>query len=205
MLTAEASTGGEKKTVRNILFIMFWIISLAGCASQGVYLPPGTLFLGEASHVLTQDQIASGKLGPQTDVNNLRDRILEWGFTNEQISNGRVVVVREGIYWNNVVSGVKRDMLRPALMPDGMNVEAGNILEGIGSDGKRPYTICRIRAKNLEEGQCYYSELPTGVIKGIMGTISLVGPSGAATLYCRDIEKEGWIRPRTYWHRLPQD
>jgi hypothetical protein len=31
----------------------------------------------------------------------------------------------------------------------------------------------------------------------------MVGPRGAATLYCEGIEQEGWQRPRTYWHKLP--
>ncbi len=36
-----------------------------------------------------------------------------------------------------------------------------------------------------------------------MGGISLVGSRGAATLYCKGIESEGWQRPGTYWHKLP--
>jgi hypothetical protein len=182
--------------------IMAVVVILSSCAAKGVYLPENTQMLGEVSHVLTQAGINAGSLGPDTRVENLSAKIQQWGFTNDQIAQGRVIVVRQGIYWNNVVSGIKRDMLRAALLPEGMTVEIGNIIEGIqGSDA---YTISRVRARDRKDGHCRYDELPTSVVKGLMGTVSLVGPSGAATLYCEGIENEGWQRPRTYWHKLPR-
>lgn len=175
-------------------------IVLASCASQGVQLTQGTLLLGEVRHVLTSNQVAAGNLGPNTEVGNLSEKIHKWGFTDEQIASGRVIVVREGVYWNNVASGIKRDMLNAVLVPDGMIVLPGNIVEGIEG---HPYTVYRVRATSLEEGKCYFDELPTGLAKGLLGAISLVGPSGAAILYCKGIENEGWQRPNTYWHKLP--
>lgn len=178
------------------------LLAAAGCASQGVYLPPNTLFLGEVSHILTTQQVAEDKLGPNTKVENLSSKLNRWGFTSEQIDKNRVAIVREGIYWNNIASGIKRDMLRPALIPNGLEVQAGNIIEGEDRDKDHPYTIIRIRSENIQAGSCHYDELATGLVKGLMGVVSLVGPSGAATLYCKGIENEGWRRPRTYWHKL---
>jgi hypothetical protein len=189
--------------LRKVFFTVILPALLFGCASTGVYLSQGTLLLGEVDHVLTPEQVAADQLAPNQKMENLDLRIRKWGFTNEQVASGRVVVVREGIYWNNVVSGIKRDMLRAALVPKGMTVAPGNIVEGVEGDADAPYTLSRIRANNAKEGDCYYDELPTGLAKGLMGAMSKVGPSGAATLYCKGIEKEGWQRPRTYWHKPP--
>lgn len=109
-------------------------------------------------------------------------------------------MIREGIQWNNVASGIRRDVLFPALLPDHMTVEPGNIVEKVL--GGTP-TIRRIRARSLAEGHCRFDEVETGALKALLGTASLVGPSGMATLYCQGIENEGWIKPRTYWHRPP--
>ena len=173
---------------------------MTGCASQDVVLPTGTLVLGEVTHFLTPEQVSADELGPGTKVKNLPSEIRAWGFTADQIASKRVAVVREGIYWHNTASGITRDMLHAALIPSGLKVRVGNIIEGIEGP---PYTISRVRAENLSAGACYYDELPTGVAVVAMGLISLVGPRGAATLYCKGIENEGWQRPRSYWHKLP--
>lgn len=188
---------------RNLLLVAVLQALLFGCASTGVYLSQGTLSLGEVDHILTPEQVASDQLAPSHKVENLRLRIVKWGFTEEQAKAGRVAVVTEGVYWHNVVSGIKHPMLRAALVPDGITVQPGNIVEGVEGTVGVPYTLSRIRASNAQEGGCYYDELPTGVVKGLMGAVSMVGPSGAATLYCRGIENEGWQRPRTYWHKPP--
>jgi hypothetical protein len=173
---------------------------IVGCASQGAYLPERTLVLGEVMNVMTQAQVETGELGHDSKVKDLANKMRTQGFTIEQVDSNRVVVVREGIYWNNSVSGIKRDMLRPALIENGLTVNAGNIIEV--TTGTKPPTITRVRADNLQSGSCYYDELPTGLVKGLMGIVSMVGPSGAATLYCKGIESEGWQRPRTFWHKL---
>jgi len=177
---------------------------LSGCATQGVQFPRGTLMLGEVSHVLTRGHIAGETLGGRTKVKNLYESLRRQGITDYQIDGGRVVVVRQGIYWNNVVSGIKHDMLQAALVPENVNVEIGNIIEREAtSSTDRPSFVVRVRAKTREEGNCRDVELPTDIVSGLLGAISLVGPSGAATLYCKGIEKEGWQRPRTFWHKLP--
>jgi hypothetical protein len=192
----------------NKLFYLVCTLSflalIGGCASKGVKLPPKTIFLGEVSHFLTPQLVAGNELAPGNKIENLASKLRDWGFTSEEVANNRVVVVRAGIYWNNTISGIKRDMLRVALIPNGLEVRVGNIIEvDQGSPPDHPITINRVRAENLKAGNCYYDELPTGLVKGLMGAIGLVGPSGAATLYCKGIENEGWQRPATYWRKLP--
>ena len=177
-------------------------ILLGGCASQGVYLPDETLVLSQVVSVVTPEQVAADASGQDGSGGTLR-QLVGKQYTAEQIAAGRVVVVRDGIYWNNTASGIKRDMLRTALVPEGMAVAPGNVFEGaIGGQG-RPYTIRRIRAENLDDGGCRFLELPTSELRELMGGISLAGSRGAATLYCKGIENQGWQRPRTYWHKLP--
>ena len=176
---------------------------LTGCASSpGVMLPPGTLNLGEVSHVLTAEQIEAGRLGPYDRDDTLGTRVSQF-FSADQIARGQVFVIRTGIYWNNTVSGIKHDMLRIALAPDDVVVEPGNVVEMAVGDARLPLTIRRVRGKDLAAGPCFYDELPNDAAVDVMGALSLVGPRGAATLYCRGIEAEGWVRPRSFWHKLP--
>lgn len=185
------------------LSLLFSSWLLFGCVSQSVQLPPKTLHLGEVDHLLTIQQVESDQLGPQTKIKNLASKMREEGITSEQISTGRVVIVREGIYWFNVASGIKHDILHPVLVPDGIKVQIGNVVETEQGGSGDPNVIYRVRAENLKAGGCYFQDLPTGLVQGLMGALALIGPSGAATLYCQGIEKEGWQRPRTYWHKLP--
>jgi hypothetical protein len=186
--------------------VLLWTTTalvLAACASQGVYLSEKTLMLGEVMHILTPTKVAQGELESETKVKNLSEGLHEQGITDEEVQEGRVVVLRMGIYWYNTASGITHNMLWPALVPKGIQVSPGNVVEGTAGDYKHAHTITRVRAKNLRDGQCYYQDLPTGFVKDLMGAISLIGPSGAATLYCKGIENEGWARPRSYWHKSP--
>lgn len=174
----------------------------AGCASTpGVTLPPNTLLLGEVMHVLTQEMVNAGEIAPGQKHENLRQMLKARGFTDAQIGQGRVVVMRDLIYWNNTVSGNKYSQNVPQLVAEGVKVEPGNIVEfRIQEVGG---VIERVRARSLAEGGCYYGDVPVGGAVEVMGALSLVGPRGSASLYCAGIEKEGWERPRTYWHKPP--
>lgn len=177
---------------------------LAGCASgaPGVELPPGTLVLGEAQHVLTRSMVDAGEFAPGDVGEGLAGKLRNAGFTDAQIDAGQIVVVRDRIDWNNTVSGIKHSVRRPALVAEGLIIEPGNVVEIEVS--QRPASIARrVRAASLAYGGCYYGDVPVGAAVEAMGAISLVGPRGSASLYCAGIENEGWQRPRTYWHKLP--
>jgi len=175
---------------------------VAGCASTpGVALPPGTLLLGEVMHVLTQEMVNSGEIAPGQKQENLSQMLKARGLTDAQVGQGRVAVMRDLIYWNNTVSGNKYSRNSPELVAEGVKVEPGNVVEfRIKETGG---VIERVRARSLAEGGCYYGDVPVGGAVEVMGALSLVGPRGSASLYCAGIEKEGWERPRTYWHKPP--
>ena len=175
---------------------------LVGCASTpGVMLPDGTLLLGEVRHSLSREMLNAGEIAPGRKRDNLAELIRSRGWTDAQIDQGRVVVIRDLIYWINTASGIKHEQLQPELLAEGLSVEPGNIVEL--TVGARSGAVVRVRARDLNEGGCYYSDLPVAAAVELMGALSLVGPRGSASLYCAGIEREGWQRPRTYWHKLP--
>jgi hypothetical protein len=180
-------------------WLRFGAILLVGCASGGVYLSDDTLMLGEAVDVVTPAQLIVGS----ANADQLR-QLLGSRFSAEQIAAGHVVVLRQGIYWNNTASGIRHPMLDAALVPDDMTVERGNVVEAAVGGASHPYmTIRRVRSASLDAGGCSFLRLPTSELREFMGGISLVGARGAATLYCKGIENEGWQRPRTFWHKPP--
>lgn len=158
------------------------------------------MLLGEVSHTVTEKDVEANRLGPDTTVADLAHQLRRLGFTQEQIAAGRVVAVRERIYWHTLVSGIKHEDVFPALVPEGMSVERGNIVERAL---QHPPMIVRVRARSQREDHCRFEQPPTAEGKGVMGMLSRIGPSGEATLYCEGIEKQGWVRPRAYWQKPP--
>ncbi len=171
-------------------------------AAQDVALPAGTLMLGEVRHVLTRELVSAGEIAPGQKSPNLSQRLQAQGFTDAQIDAGRVVILRSQIYWNNTSSGNKYSQQGPELVDEGLTVEPGNVVE-LEVLERGSGVVRRVRAPSLAEGGCYYSDVPVGTAVELLGALSLVGPRGSASLYCAGIEKEGWQRPRTYWHKLP--
>jgi hypothetical protein len=171
----------------------------SGCTShQGVALNGETLMLGEVRHVLTREQVHSGRIAAHDPPRDLSELMRKRGWTDEQLDAGRLLVVRLQIYWNNTSSGILRDQLDVVLADDGPQVAPGNVVE-FAASGR----VQRVRARTLAEGPCYYGNVPVGEAVELLGGLSLIGSRGSASLYCKGIELEGWHRPRTFWHRLP--
>ena len=181
-----------------------WIIGTAALAAAcaSTPLPTGTLVLGEVMRVLTRQMVDANELAPHDEYPELARRLHDWGYTDAQIDAGRIIVERGLIYWNNTASGIKHSALLPALVPEGLSVEPGNVVE-IEEGGRPVQTVRKVRARSLADGGCYYGDVPSGVANEVLGAIFLLGPRGSASLYCKGIEDEGWQRPRTYWHKLP--
>lgn len=176
---------------------------LTGCAStKGVDLPVGTLLLGEVSHAVTKESLQADEIAPGVTAPGWGRVMAENGYTAEMVDQGRVIMVRDYIYWNNTVSGVKRSHWVPTLLPEGMSVQPGQVVEMVRTE-RPPSRVSRVMAPSLANGGCYYGDISPGAVKQIMGVVSRVGPSGLASLYCAGIEKDGWQRPRTLWHKLP--
>lgn len=104
-------------------------------------------------------------------------------------------------YWNNTASGIKHDVLVTEPAADGLAVRPGNVVEmRVEPHGA---LITRVRAAGLAAGGCCYAEVGVGFAVEALGALSMVGPRGSASLYCPGLEREGWVRPRTYWHKPP--
>lgn len=185
-----------------------WIVGVAtlapACVStpSGAEPPEGTLVLGEVMRVLTRQMVDANELAPGDERPDLASKLREWGYTDEQIDAGRIVVQRGQIYWNNSMSGIKRSWLLPALVPQGLAVEPGNVIE-IELVGRPAFVVRKVRATDLARGGCYYDDVPVGVADVVLGTLTLLGPRGVASLYCEGIEKEDWQRPGSYWYKPP--
>jgi hypothetical protein len=161
---------------------------LSACASNPVtVLPDDTLLLGEVSGVHTRGLPSAGRLSEGDPPRDLSRLLQNRGWTDEQLDGGRVLV--------------RHDPLSVELLAEGLSAEPGNVVEFTA--GARTGRIQPVRARSLQEGGCYYSNVPVGPVVELLAVPGMVGPRGSASLYCRGIEREGWQRPRTLWHRLP--
>lgn len=105
---------------------------LSGCASQGPQrLPDETLGLGEVREVASIESVASSIRDPAKALETAR----RWGFTDEQIERGQMIRVRLG-----------------ALVPEGMSVDIGNVVEF--SAFSRPMIMAQSRRRHRRGHQC---------------------------------------------------
>jgi hypothetical protein len=185
--------------LHQIPLVAVLMLLLGGCATNsGVTLTGDTLMLGEVRHVFTRELYESGRITSTDERRDLSRFMQHNGFTGDQLDAGRLFVVRVLVYWNNTASGIVRDQVFVVLAEEGQAVRAGNIVEFTASNN-----VKRVRARDLADGSCYYGDVPVGEAVELLGGISRVGPRGSASLYCKGIELEGWHRPRTFWHKLP--
>lgn len=195
----------HRTLLARLLGLCLWPL-LVACAGSGGTPVPGALYLSEVSFILTSDQVAADRLGAER-FKGFGEAVRAEGVTDRDIAAGRLVAVQGSIYWVNTASGIRHERLAVAVLPKGMQVDPGNIVEV--RDPGRPhfYAVERVRARSLAEGHCGYVEMlaptPYQITKDVLGLLALVGPSGSAALYCKGIENEGWVQEGLYWTRLP--
>lgn len=196
---------------------MVWILvfvltcSLAGCATNGKVQsqqearePESSerVLLAEVSFILTRDQVVAGELGFGR-ISNLYDFVRSEGLSDIDIDDGRVIAVRGSIYWVNTVSGNTHNRLLVALLPRGISIEPGNVVEARYRGLPHLLRVENIRAASMQTGKCQYVEaldpMPMQITKDILGLLSLIGPPGSATIYCNGIENEGWVIEGRHW------
>ena len=183
-----------------LVICILWI--LTSCTSTGETKSAGTLFLGAVSFILTKDQIVADQLG-HYKMKDFYKSLLAEGVTDKEIDAGQVVAIQGSIYWANTASGSKHKRITVSVLPKGMAVEPGNIVEVRDPGGVHFYAVERIRAQSLGKGQSSFVEAlappSIQVAKDILGIFSLIGSPGSATLYCKDIEDEGWEQDQSKW------
>ena len=176
---------------------------LTACAHKGGSLPPDTLVLGKVSFILTKEQILADQCGYAT-VHDFYATLRAQGVTDEHIAAERVVAIQGAVYWVNTASGIRHPSLTVAVVPRGSTgVDPGSVVE-LRSHGPSHFlTVERVREHNAGEKRCTFVEalapLPVQAAKDMVGILSLIGPSGQATMYCPGIEQEGWVQDNGYW------
>ena len=184
------------KRLRHAALLGVLLVATSGCA--GTPPPDRTRFIGEVAHVPTRDEILSGNIPLTVDnrgreplkMSWLRKSLLDEGMKDEELVYGRVALTRHQYYWHNTGSGIVRQYFRSVTVPKGLTVEVGNVIEIETLKGTgRAKTV---RYKSRADGNCEYRRSDNSAFKEIMGVVTMVGPSGAASLYCPDLEKEGW-------------
>ena len=169
-----------------------------GCATV-TPIPDGTRTLREVAHVLSRQEILTGNIQASRDNRGrepiqwpwLYEVLLKRGIKNEQIVDGSVVLGRTQYYWHNVTSGIVRQHVLPATVAKGLEITVGNIVEVEIMGGYA--TVVRVRYKNLADGQCGYRVGDRGSVGSTLDAINPIGGPGATSLYCPEIEKEGWF------------
>jgi hypothetical protein len=183
---------------RPFLLVALGALFLGGCATV-LPMPEHTLVVGEVGHIASRDEIFKGlKLGPD-NVPPPKTFVNQCGPEENAIVDGSLVLVRYYYYWQNVPPGIVHQGARWTVVPDGLAVDLGNVVEVELLAGKtnpkfRCATISRIRFENLEEGQCEYRQDPYTTFDTTLTTVDPVGRAGAAALYCPHVEAEGWER-----------
>lgn len=179
--------------------------ALAACTTA----PPRTsasgdfLMLAEVAYVLTRYQIVAEAPAPDHSV-ALIDAVRAEGLDDADIAAGRVVALRFAIAWANTVSGRTHAQWSIAIVPRGLAVDPGNVIE-LRSRPSRLPRIERVRALDLKSGGCRYVEqpdpLPLQIIRDLVGLASLIGPGGTSTLECPGLRDEGWLLAGRHWIR----
>jgi hypothetical protein len=188
---------------KTFLLAALGALFLGGCATVSrprrsvLPMPEHTLVLGEVGYIASQDEVLKGlKLGSD-DVPPPNAFVQQCNPDDNAVEDGVFVLVRYYYYWQNVPSGIVHQGARWAVVPSGLTVEPGNVVEVELSAGKtnpkfRCSTISRIRFEDLEAGQCEYRQDPHTTFDTTLTAVEPAGRPGAAALYCPHVEAEGW-------------
>lgn len=198
-----------KKFFLNALGALF----LGGCATI-LPMPEHTLVLGEVGYIASRDEVLKGlKLGSD-DVPPPKAFVHECSPDDNAVVDGNFVLVRYYYYWQNVPSGIVHQGARWAVVPGGLTIELGNVVEVELSAGKtnprfRCSTISRIRFEDLKAGHCEYRQDPDTPFDTTLTAVNPGGQAGAAALYCPHVEAEGWeqffmgVNGGSAWRKKP--
>jgi len=199
-------------TVSSRLLVAASAMAIPACATQ-VPIPEGTVLVGEVAHLLSRQEILTGKIRATRD--NLGREPIEWpglheallknGMQDIDLVDGSVIVRRTQYYWHNVTSGIVRQWVRVSPVAKGLEVRVGNVVE-LEVRGNFA-TVIRVKYRDLAEGGCEYRTRDRDVVGKALDTINPIGGPGAASLYCPYLEKDGWLPKAQFrgieWAREP--
>ena len=184
-------------------------VALASCATPAP-ITEGTLLISEVTRILSREEIKSGYLGASREEiesgyfgsehrePGLYQRLLSQGYSDGDLTEGRVVAYRSYYRAN---ASFRRDKIEVQIVARGLVVEVGNIVEvTVGKDQKG--VVTSVRYKTKEDGGCGYQRL-SGGIREVLAGLTLSHTYWYHTLWCPHLEKEGWIRPMTLWQKRP--
>ena len=198
---------------RTFLLIALGAVFLGGCATT-LNMPEHTLVLGEVAYIAGQDEILKGlKLGPD-EVPPPMTFVNQCGPDANAVADGSFVLVRYYYYWQDVPPRIVDQGARWTVVPPGLAIKLGNLVEVELSPGKRNRTfrcatISRIRFESLKGGQCDYRLDPHTTFDTTLTAANPVGGAGAAALYCPHVEAEGWepfsmgVNGGSAWRKRP--
>ncbi len=193
------------KSSKGMFRLPLYILALfqLGCATTTINFPDGTRTIGEVAHVLTRQEILTGDIDEYVDNHNkqqikmpwLYENLLKQGLKDEEIVDGMIVLNRVMYSRFNVTSGIVRQSVNIAEVTDDLTIKEGNIVEVERIDNRA--VIVRIRYKNLTVGQCEYHIRDRGSVSQVFDALNPIGGPAEASLYCPEIEKEGWYPVET--------
>jgi hypothetical protein len=175
-------------------------VTLLGCAAPE-RLPERTLVLMEVAHVLSREEIltgrthmprADGRPGPEPLF--IYPRILETGIQSGDLADGSIAVGRTQFYWNEPKPGAVREVRRLLVVAPGLQVGAGNVVEV--EHGGRFGTLVGIRHRTMAEGECRYATDEGDVAGDGRQALQPAGLNRAVSLRCAGLEAEGWSATR---------
>jgi hypothetical protein len=163
---------------------------------------PQALMLGQVRRVLTPADVAAGRIDPEGDhVENLGAWLSGLGLTPRQVADGQVVVVQVAV--GTPPDGAAPRGLFVPMLRGGVSVHPGDIVEA-RIRREQPGELVRVRPAGASQGECAFLDLggskvpPDRLLNRALGHTKL-----SATMYCKDIETEGWVRPSAFWVKSP--
>jgi hypothetical protein len=159
---------------------------------------PQALMLGQVRQVLTPAAVADGRIDAEgVRVDDLAAGLSSLGLTPRQVGEGNVVVVQVAV--GEMPGDTAPRRLFVPMLRGGLVVNPGDIVEA-RVRRERPGELVRVRPAGTPEGDCRFVDLaggraePDRLQSRELGDVRL-----SATLHCKGIEDQGWVRPAAFW------
>jgi hypothetical protein len=147
------------------------------------------VFLGQALRAATAEEVANGFRENRDSIS--APTALITACRDDKDAELRFVVVRLFYYWHN--RAVVRSGLYWTIADKALDVPADSAVEVELVPGKQNgqcLTIRRVRPGTL----CGFRDNPHSTTSSVAGALSGLGRYGSASIYCPELESEGWTK-----------